>query len=283
MRKKSLLLNLFVVMAGFLAACGSDNPADQLPPDNNQPVAALLQRGETQLREIEGHTTAMLTNSIVTLDTNDQLMGAMDDYQDAMQGSYVAMNRDVNLAGQSQGQQGDARSAKLFEDTAHDHEQRLQVVQQNANVLAERIRSGEAQLDRKLLARMGEDERQAFRDWMAPKGAAQVERLHPDLFPPMTLSQRINRETQSLMTAFQTSCRSLHSPADLLVSRAEARIIFSCIGPCVARDWGKCSACVGGSIPDAVKAIDNFKACWKRSTWFFPRLGCIFTLIGVLA
>lgn len=280
---QKMLLSLMLVLGGLLSACGADNPADQLPADNHQPVAALLQRGEVRLREIEGYSRAMLTTTLVTQDTNDQWMGVMDDYQDAMQGSYVATHRDAKLAGQSQGKEGDARSVKQFEDTSHDHEQRLQVVQQRASVLAERIRRGEAQLDRAVLARMGEDERLAFHQWLAPTGAAQMQRLHPDLFPQVTLGQRLQHGSHSVMAAMHASCRGLRSPADLLISRAEARIVFSCVGPCVARDWGKCAACVGTSVPEAIRAIDSFKACWKRNTWFFPRLGCIFNLVAVLA
>ena len=277
---------VLIIAMGLLAACngGTATSTTQLPDPGDHALDYLLSNGEKRLREVEGQAMTMTTRDEITAKANALVNDALDEYSLTMETAYAATRRDTALAGDTNGAKGSALSAKLFEDTAQDHEGRLGRLQKSMQAYAGRVQRGEVQFDRTILEQMNAQQRGDLRDWLAPEAAVKLQQRHPDLFPKETVSQRLRRARDRAAGLVGNACQALPRSAEqVLVSRAEAKVVFDCVGDCSAKNYASCAACVARGVQETVKAINDFQDCWKKTGWWLPRIGCTFALVFVLA
>lgn len=75
----------------------------------------------------------------------------------------------------------------------------------------------------------------------------------------------------------------LSALSGLFISNAEARVARECVAPCWSQNWRQCMNCVVRVGPEATSAWNEFVRCWRESSWFWHRVGCLRDLVFTLA
>lgn len=217
---------------------------------------------------IESILIRVETQKLITDKDSEDLGKTMYEYAEAMKAALDEALKDAEEAAKSKGEKGSTESLKSFEDTAKAHEARLKGIERKTKAIEGQLKMGTIRLDKPLLQKMAPVEMKEFRKFLSPEGNRQMEKMHPDLFKPgvpMKPGASLNLiEMSQLADNVQGFCSSLpENISNFLVSPAEAALAAGCIGPCIAKKWSECFACIAGKGPDAIKAWNTFLSCWN--------------------
>jgi len=245
-----------------------------------------------KLGAIESILSRVETQKLITDKDSEDLGKTMYEYAEAMKVALDEALKDAEEAAKSKGEKGSIESLKSFEDTAKAHEGKLKGIETKTKTIQDQLKIGTIRLDKPLLQKMTPVERKEFRKFLAPQGIKEMEKLHPDLFKPVEKPGASIEliEVTRIADNVQGFCSSLPEEiSNFLVTPAEAALAAGCIGPCIAKKWSECAACIAGKGPEARAAWNTFVSCWngcgkcwKPWTWWC-KTKCLAKLIVKLA
>lgn len=229
-----------------------------------------LAANEKKLVGIEALLGRVESSKLITERDSDDFGKSMHEYAEAMK---VALDS----AG------SDAQLLRNFEQTAKGHEHRLKQLEARTQKIDTQLKAGTIRLDKPLLQKMSPQDRGEFKQYLAPEGVKEMEKLHPDLFkgglpPPGAMKPGASAVPADGGYAAQGWYGTLLEAAgNLLVSPAQAEIAAQTAtflaqqAAAVTQAWATYNAC-----------WNNAGTCWKPWTWW-AKAKCTAALIARLA
>jgi hypothetical protein len=286
---KRLLVRSFLgaaLVAGTVSAFAADPPKTA----SEAPKAAVAERAgnpptrmSPSFEAAHGQASSFFDNYLGTLTRieTDKLIRDGDaealeksgfSYAESMKRAFDLASSEAQEAGKSQGKLGNVASLKMFEETAEKHQQASITFERRFNQIQFQLKSGEIKLDRPILQKMGPADLKQFKQFLAPQGLQEMERLHPDLMKgPVGKSSLESHEEPVEYVAVATQV-SVADQMDALLGnliedlgprKAEAGLVVPCIGPCIQRNWTACVNCIVSKGPAAINAWNTFVRCWN--------------------
>lgn len=255
-----------------------------------------LNANDVMLKGLESRAATILSRKTVGPES-DNLEKEMYAYAERMKAAMDQAVSEADKAAKSGGRQGNVALLDSFETMAKAHEVRANRMAKNFERIEAGVKTGEITLDKSLLMRMSPQEKNEFKRNLTPQGLQKMERMHPDIFRP-GMSGRTSLNFLDGLDGERMACAVKEAGGflangigDFFVRDAEAMYAAPCIGPCIAKNWAACTACVVAIGPKAIQAWNNFVSCWNGSCscrWYKPwccaqKAWCLAKLIAKLA
>lgn len=299
---------LVLIMTALCFLLGGNIAFAQIGEGASSKVKEKLISGDKKLKKIEILILKMLKDDVIRDTDGKELDRLLEMYGEAMADAALKSNKESGDSAKKTPRNIKVNSVKAVEKEAKKHEARFQKLLDKAHAIEMRVQTGKARLDKAQLKALSPKQRKEFKKLLMPKARKDMEKRHPDIFPPGQSSSPIDLE--HLVVDYSTNtltCDNCKSAAqgfiDFIIPPANAYYIgktgFVCYAAyqavkaatatggalTLAAKWAvtKCIAAAGTTGYFIVTGLDEAKRC-SASAWSkWRRIWCWAKFIGILA